>query len=82
LHANFQIPNVEPLRSNILSNIALKFRQFKSRLTTNYVFGKVKGESPCLKYKYIDEETWCLFKESRENEAWVVSEVTYLFLFI
>jgi len=27
-------------------------------------------------YKHIDEETWDLFKESRENEAWMVNEVT------
>jgi len=72
----FEIPNVEPLRSKIISNIGLKFRHFKSRLTTKYIFAKLKGEIPCLKYKHIDEETWCLFKESCENEAWMVSEVT------
>ena len=33
-------------------------------------------ENPCLKYKHIDEETWRLFKENRENVAWMVSEVT------
>jgi len=76
LQANFEIPNVEPLRSNIISNIELKFHHFKSRLTTKYIFGKLKGESPCLKYKRIDEETWRLFKENRENEVWMVSEVT------
>ena len=47
-----------------------------SRLTMKYIFGDLKGESPCLKYKHIDEETLRLFKESRENEAWMVSEVT------
>jgi len=43
---------------------------------TNYIFGKLKGENPYLKYKHIDEETWRLFVQSRENEAWKVSEVT------
>jgi len=76
LQANFKIPNVEPLRSKIISNIILKFRHFKSILATKCIFGKLKGESPCLKYKHIDEETLRLFKESRENEAWMVSEVT------
>jgi len=42
----------------------------------NVYFGDLKGESPCLMYKHIDEETWDLFKESRENEAWMVNEVT------
>ena len=76
MQANFEIPNVEPLWSKILSNIGLKIRHFKSRLTMNYIFGKLKGENPCLKYKHIDEETWRFFVQSRENEAWKVSEVT------
>jgi len=56
LQANFEIPNVEPLRSKIISNIGLKFRTFKSRLTSRYIFGDLKDENPCLKYKYIDED--------------------------
>jgi len=43
---------------------------------TKYIFGKLKGENPYLKYKYIDEETCHLFVQSRECEAWKVSEVT------
>jgi len=51
-------------------------QQLKSRLTSRYVFADLKDENSCLQYKHIDEETWHLFKESRENEAWMVSEVT------
>ncbi|KAK7327227.1 hypothetical protein VNO80_31592 [Phaseolus coccineus] len=69
--ANFEIPNVEPLRSRIISNIGLKFRAFKSRLTTRYIFGELKDESPCERYNFIDEETWLAFKESRLTEEWV-----------
>ena len=76
MQENFEIPNVEPLRLKIISNIRLKFRPFKSTLTMKYIFGKHKGENPCLKYKHIDEETWRLFYQSRECEAWKVSEVT------
>jgi len=67
LQKNLEIPDVEPLRSNIISNIILKFRHFKSRMTSRYVFGDLKDENPCLKYNHIDEETCRLFKESREN---------------
>ena len=28
----------------------------------------------------VSRETWRLFRESRENEAWMVSEVTFLFI--
>jgi len=76
LQANFEIPDVKPLQSKIISNIELKFHTLKSRLTLRYVFGDLKDENLCLKYKHIDEETWRLFKESRQNEAWMVSEVT------
>ena len=47
---------MESIRSKIISNIGLKFRTFKSRLTSRYVFGDLKDENPCLKYKHIDEE--------------------------
>jgi len=76
LQVNFEIPDVEPLRSKIISNIGLKFCTFMSRLTSRYVFGDLKDENPCLKYKHIDEETLRLFKENRQNEAWMVREVT------
>ena len=76
MQANFEIPDVELLRSKIISNIGLKVRTFKSRLTLRYVFGDLKDENSYLKYKHIDEETWRFFKESRENEAWMVSEIT------
>ena len=76
MQENFEIPNVESLRSKIISNIGLKFHQFKLILTTKYIFGKFKYENPCLKYKHIDEETWRLFIQSRECEAWKVSKVT------
>jgi len=72
----FEIPDVEPLRSKIISNIELKFHHFKSRLSSRYVFGDLKDKNPCLRYKHNDEETWYLFKESRENEVWMLSEVT------
>jgi len=45
-------------------------------MTTKYIFGKLKGKNLYLKYLHIDEETWRLFVQSRENEAWKVSKVT------
>jgi len=48
---------LEQLRSKIISNNGIKFRQFKSTLMTKYVFGKYKGQNPCLKYANIHEET-------------------------
>jgi len=41
---HYEIPNVETLRAKVLSNVNVKFRQFKSKLTTNYIYGERKGE--------------------------------------
>jgi len=76
LQTHFEIPNVEPLQSKIISNINIKLCQFKSTLMTKYVFGSYEGKNPCLKYANNDKETWRLFVQSRESKVWLVSEVT------
>jgi len=65
---HFDIPNVESLRSKVLSSVAIKLHQFKSQLTSKYVYGPYKGQNPFSKYSNIEEETLCLFVESRESE--------------
>jgi len=54
-----------------MSNIAIKWRGFKTNLTSWYVFGKYKGKSPCEKYS-LDEDTRRQFVQSREDESWKV----------
>lgn len=78
---HYDIPNVGSLRMKILSSVATKFRQFKSKLTTDYIFGKKKDKNPCTKYHSIDEETWQHFVQSRLAENWTVS-IIYIFEFI
>jgi len=43
-----------------MSSIAIKWRNFKTNLTNWYIYGSLKGKSPCEKYS-IDEETWTQF---------------------
>jgi len=43
-----------------MSSVASKWRQFKTNLTSFYVFGKYKDKSACEMYG-IEEETWQLF---------------------
>ncbi|XP_022640514.1 uncharacterized protein LOC111242277 [Vigna radiata var. radiata] len=71
----FDIPNVTTLRNKCLSTIAENFRNFKSKLTSRYIYGHLKHKTPCSVYKSIDEDTWRLFKESRMSEEWQVSIV-------
>ncbi|KOM57900.1 hypothetical protein LR48_Vigan11g093300 [Vigna angularis] len=51
------------MRKNILSHIAVRWRDFKMRMTRQYVFGSKQNDTPCTKYKIIEE--WVQFKESR-----------------
>ena len=75
---HFDIPNNGELRNKVLSSIATKWRQFKSKLTTVYVYGAKKGESPCSKYPNIDEATWETFVQTRTFEKWFVSILYYI----
>ena len=54
--------------------------QFKTNLTSFYVYEKYKGiMSPCERYG-IDEETWKEFVKIREDPSWEVCTVSSLFL--
>jgi len=46
---HYKIPNVETLKAKVLSDVGVKFRQFKSKLTTYYIYGKRNEENPCTK---------------------------------
>ena len=55
LQLTFDIPNVATLKHN-LSSVAEKFRGFKTKLTSRYVFGSKKNENSLLKYTWINED--------------------------
>jgi len=67
LQLTFDIPNVATLKQNCLSSVAEKFRGFKTKLTSRYVFGHKKNENPLFKYTWIDEDTWRQFLELRTS---------------
>ena len=56
-----------------MSLVTTKWRQFKTNLTTHYIFGKYKDKSPCGKYS-LDEETWSQFVQSQTDPSWQVCE--------
>ena len=73
-----KIPNVETLKAKVLSDVGVKFRQFKSKLTTDYIYGKRNAENPCTKYASLDEETWQQFVQIQQTEKWKVN-ITFIF---
>ena len=48
----------------VLSSVSIKFHQFKSKLTTNFIYGERKEENPCTPYASLDEETRLILRES------------------
>jgi len=72
LQLTFDIPNVATLKQKCLSLVVEKFRGFKTKLTSRYVFGSKKNENPLLKYTWIDEDTWRQFLELRTSKGWQV----------
>nr|KYP44058.1 hypothetical protein KK1_034482 [Cajanus cajan] len=70
---NFDIPNTEVTRRKMLSAIATRWRDFKTFLTREYVFGERKNETPCLKYQITDEE-WMQFRATRLDPSWQVTK--------
>ncbi|XP_068503686.1 uncharacterized protein [Phaseolus vulgaris] len=66
---HYNIPNVETLKAKVLSDVGVKFCQFKSKLTTDYIYGKRKEENPCAKYTSIDEETLQQFEVRNKAKA-------------
>ncbi|KOM55996.1 hypothetical protein LR48_Vigan10g188800 [Vigna angularis] len=74
LGMTFDMPNVKSLRNRCLSAIAERFRGFKTKLTSRYIFGPKSNETPCSKYSAIVEETWRQFVEFRSSETWQKSD--------
>jgi len=69
LQLTFDIPNVTTLRNKCLSSVIEKFRIFKRKLTSMYVFEARKNGNHCAKYKAIGEQTWRQFVELRTSEG-------------
>ncbi|KAL6532811.1 hypothetical protein OROGR_013771 [Orobanche gracilis] len=69
--SNFDISNIEQLKEKILQSVGLKWRQFKSELTRDWIYGAYKDMSPCEKYN-ISETDWDEFKKIRLDSSWEV----------
>ncbi|KOM43165.1 hypothetical protein LR48_Vigan05g076900 [Vigna angularis] len=69
IQQHYDISNTIQIRKKVLSHIAIRWRNFKTRLTRLYVFGDRQHENPCQQYTFIEED-WMQFRASRESEEW------------
>nr|KYP41324.1 hypothetical protein KK1_037316 [Cajanus cajan] len=74
IQQNFDIPNTELMRRKMLSALATRWRDFKTFLTREYVFGERQNETPCLKYQITDEE-WMQFRATRLDPSWQAKRI-------
>ncbi|KAL6517096.1 hypothetical protein OROHE_017802 [Orobanche hederae] len=64
-----QISDIGQFCTKTLQSIGRMWRQFKTDLTGEYIYGPSKGLSPGKKYG-ISEDEWKEFKKTREDPAW------------
>ena len=57
----------------MISYAGERWRAFKTDLTSKYIYGEKKDKSPVGVYKYLDQETWDAFVESRKDPSFMVS---------
>nr|KYP42246.1 hypothetical protein KK1_036335 [Cajanus cajan] len=58
----------------MLSALATRWRDFKTFLTREYVFGERQNETLCLKYQITDEE-WMQFRATRLDPSWQAKRI-------
>ncbi|XP_028201788.1 uncharacterized protein LOC114385962 [Glycine soja] len=72
LFAKFDIAEATKVKTKVMSTVATRWRQFKSTLTSKFVFAKTEGQqTQDVVTKYgLDPEAWKQFEETRLTPNW------------
>ncbi|KAL5179978.1 hypothetical protein HKD37_01G001189 [Glycine soja] len=70
--AKFDIAEAAKVKTKVMSTVATRWRQFKSTLTTKFLFAKSEGQqTQDVVTKYgLDPEAWKQFEETRLTPNW------------
>ncbi|XP_028789646.1 uncharacterized protein LOC114745651 [Neltuma alba] len=63
----YDVPPTREMKKHWLQQVRERWKDFKTMLTRVYIRGAKKNEDPCLKYSFLDQETWRKFVESRQD---------------
>nr|WNP90956.1 hypothetical protein [Medicago sativa] len=65
----WDVPNSGFLRKKWIAYVGERWRAFKTNLTSRYIHGDLRGQSPLEAYNFLDEETWQAFVQMRLDPA-------------
>ncbi|XP_031127883.1 uncharacterized protein LOC116029966 isoform X2 [Ipomoea triloba] len=54
----YDIPNTNIMKERWIQYVGQRWKDFKTKLVSKYIYGTLSHKNPCEKYSFLDQETW------------------------